>query len=106
MNYSYNYRNNPSFPYNKRKISKKSNTFKEPEKEQKENITQNKKEQSSFLDSSFIQSILSPIEKLIGRKINFDDILLLALIYIIFTEKEENNDSKTLLLCLLFILIG
>lgn len=104
MNYSYNYRNNPSFPYNKRKISKKSNTSKEPEKKEKTNS--NKKELSSFLDSSFIQSLLTPIEKLIGRKISFDDILLLALIYILFTEKEENNDNKTLILCLLFILIG
>lgn len=106
MTYSYNYRNNPSFPYNKRKTIKKAtipNTL-PPKKEEKK--AESKKEQSSFLDSSFIQNLLAPIEKILGRKIGFDDILLVALIYILFTEKDSETDNKTLLLCLIFILLG
>ena len=58
---------------------------------------------STFSASSLLNSILSPIENILGRKIEFDDILLLGLIYIIFTEK--NKENNTLLLCLLFILL-
>ena len=105
MNYSYNYRNNPSFPYSKRKITKKIITETIPPKKE-ENIKETKKEQSSFLDSSFIRSFLSPIEKILGRKIEFDDILLVLLIYILFTEKDNENDNKTLIIALLFILLG
>lgn len=108
MTYSCRYRNNSAFPYSKRTIQNKSdkkstkkreNCYDEPE----ENV---KKEQSSFLDSSFLRSFLDPIEKLIGRKICFDDILLILLIYILFTDKEEESDNKTLLLCLAFILFS
>ena len=59
---------------------------------------------SSFSTSSIIKSVLSPIENLLGRKIEFDDILLLGIIYVIFTEK--NKENNTLLLCLLFILLS
>lgn len=106
MTYSYNYRNNPSFPYNKRKKLKKTPPTNSSQTKNKERPTESKKEQSSFLDSSFIHTLLEPIEKLIGRKIGFDDILLLLLIYILFTEEDNENDNKTLLLCLIFILLG
>lgn len=105
MTYSHNYRNNPSFPYSKRKIAKKTisqTTFTKTEEPKKEI----KKERSSLLDSSFIHSFLSPVEKMLGRKIEFDDILLVILIYILFTEKDTENDNKTLILCLLFILFS
>ena len=109
MTYSCRYRNNSAFPYSKRTIQNKTNKnstksnskkqencYNEPE----ENV---KKEQSSFLDSSFLRSFLDPIEKLIGRKICFDDILLILLIYILFTDKEEESDNQTSLFCLAFI---
>ena len=41
---------------------------------------------------SILSSILSPIEKSIGRKINFDDLLLVALIYLLYTEKDNDNN--------------
>ena len=106
MTYSYNYRNNPSFPYTKRKITKKPTIQQTPPPKEEEKSKEHKKEPSSFLDSSFIHTFLEPVEKLLGRKIGFDDILLVALIYILFTEKEGENDNKTLLLCLIFILLG
>jgi len=92
MTYSCRYKNNPAFPYNK--VNKKN----------KEEKNESKADVSSVLASSFFSSVLSPIENIIGRKIAFDDILLLALIYVIFTEK--NKENNTLLLCLLFILLG
>ena len=106
MTYSYKYRNNPSFPYTKRKITKKTVQNDAPTPKKEEKVTEQKKEPSSFLDSSFIHTFLDPVEKLLGRKIGFDVILLVVLIYILFTEKDGDNDNKTLLLCLLFILIG
>lgn len=93
MNYYCRYKNNPDFPYKNYTYASYSKYYK--------NI---KKETSNFFDVSFFTSFLSPIEKLLGRKIQFDDILLVALIYIIFTEK--NSENNTLLLCLLFILLG
>lgn len=89
MKYSCKYKNNPTFPYNKIKTTRKK-----PENS----------DVSSFSTSSFLESFLSPIENFIGRKIEFDDILLLGIIYVIFTEK--NKENNTLLLCLLFILLG
>ena len=106
MTYSYNYRNNPSFPYNKRKIIEKTTINNTSNQNDEEKTKEVKKEPSSFLDSSFIHSFLSPIEKILGRKIEFDDILLVLLIYILFTEKNNENDNKTLLISLLFILLG
>ena len=92
MTYSCKYKNNPSFPYTKTTNHQ----------------THNKKAEnpyvSSFSASSLLNSILSPIEDIIGRKIEFDDLLLLGIIYIIFSEK--NKENNTLLLCLLFILIN
>ena len=92
MTYSCRYKNNPAFPYNK--ISYQNKTTKKQEKA----------DVSSLLDMSFLNSFLSPVEKILGRKIEFDDILLIGIIYIIFTEK--NKENNTLLLCLLFILLG
>ena len=92
MTYSCRYKNNPSFPYTKTIPNKN-------DKKKSENS-----DVSSVSDSSFLSSILSPLENIIGRKIEFDDILLLVIIYVIFTEK--NKENNTLLLCLLFILLG
>ena len=92
MTYSYRYKSNPSFPYNKINSQEK--------------ITGNKQntDVASLPGLSFLDSILSPIENIIGRKIEFDDFLLLIIIYVIFTEKNKENTS--LLLCLLFILFS
>jgi len=90
MTYSCRYKNNPSFPY------KKTNSHKTHSKNDE------KADVSCFSGSEFFNSLLSPIENFLGRKIEFDDILLLAIIYVIFTEK--NKENNTLLLCLLFIL--
>lgn len=112
MTYSCRYNNNSTFPYSKRKIQNSShNKNSQTQSSPKENCEQpqketTKKEQSSFLDSSFLHTILEPVEKLIGRKIGFDDILLVLLIYILFTEKDDKSDNKTLLLCLIFILFS
>ena len=92
MTYSCRYKSNPAFPYNKTN----SNTKKQKKA--------SKADVSSPTDASFLASILSPIENILGRKIAFDDILLLALIYVVFTEK--NKENNTLLLCLLFILLS
>lgn len=92
MTYSYKYKQNPSFPYNS---SKKTHSLPFDSKE---------KDIFSFLENSFFSSIFSPIENFLGRKIAIDDILLIFIIYIIFTEKEKENN--TLLLCLLFILFS
>jgi len=92
MTYSCRYKTNPSFPYNK--ISSASETKKRDEKA----------DVSWLSNSSFFNSILSPLENIIGKKIEFDDILLVIIIYVIFTEK--NKENNTLLLCLLFILLG
>jgi len=92
MTYSWRYKNNPSFPYKKTNFHRKAT------------LNSENADVSSFSGLSFLNSILSPIENFIGRKIDFDDILLLAIIYVIFTEK--NKENNTLLLCLLFILLG
>jgi len=92
MKYSCKYKTNPSFPYNKECTSKK------------ESLSKSNADASSFSSSSFFSSFLSPIENLMGRKIEFEDILLIGIIYVIFTEKNKENTS--LLLCLLFILFS
>lgn len=92
MVYSCKHKNNPTFPYNKQKTCVES--IKKTENA----------DASSVSASTFFSSILSPIENFIGRKIEFDDILLIAIIYVVFTEK--NKENNTLLLCLLFILLG
>ncbi|MBE5812548.1 MAG: hypothetical protein E7314_02705 [Clostridiales bacterium] len=101
MNYKCSY-NNSTFPYNK---SHKKST-QEPEKSRScvdntvDNVQKNPPVSNVF--SSILQSILSPIENAIGRKISFDDLILVALIYLLYTEKD--NDNNILLLCLLFLL--
>ena len=92
MKYSCKYKTNPSFPYSRENISKK------------ETAHTSNADVSSFSGLSFLNSILSPVENLIGRKIDFEDILLIGIIYVIFTEK--NKENNTLLLCLLFILLS
>ena len=92
MKYSCKYKTNPSFPYTKHLLTKK-----DVKKSENTDV-------SSFSISSFFNSLLSPIENLLGRKIEFEDILLIGIIYIIFTEK--NKENNTLLLCLLFILFS
>lgn len=116
MNYYPRYQSNPQFPYPKKALHKPNsctsakNTVKtqkntEPFKQiQQKNSRQESK--NAFFDKAFdsLSTVLDPIEKLLGRKIQFDDILLVVLIYIIFTEKD--NDNNTLLLALVFILLG
>ena len=92
MKYSCRYKNNPTFPYTKTITCKKDG-------KKTSNTDASKQTEISFFDT-----ILSPIENILGRKIAFDDILLLAIIYVIFTEK--NKENNTLLLCLLFILFS
>ena len=91
MKYSFKYKTNPSFPYNKELSTTKDNKKRE------------NPDVSSF-STSFLNSILSPIENFIGRKIEFEDLLIIGIIYVIFTEK--NKENNTLLLCLLFILLS
>lgn len=101
MNYKCSYKNS-TFPYNHSKKCQK----KEPENVDScvdNSFDKNKRNPSvSNIFSNILESILSPIEGAIGRKINFDDLLLVALIYLLYTEKD--NDNNVLLLCLLFLL--
>ena len=103
MNYRCSYKNS-TFPYNRgnKKIEKKTeipcvdssvDNFSTPKKD----ISS-----SSNIFSNFINNALSPVEKAIGRKITFDDLLLIALIYLLYTEKDDDNNI--LLLCLIFLL--
>jgi len=102
MNYRCSYRNNPMFPY--------SNTTHKLKKRQplKSTASDNSKDNFYFkkkLNSpGFLDKFLTPVEKFIGRKIYFDDIILVSLIYLLYTEKD--NENNTLLLCLIFILLG
>jgi len=116
MNYYSHSQSNPLFPYPKKPIhrpnSHSSMPSKEimrkntpsPEKHQEKNSRQDKR--NAIFDKAFhsLSTVLEPIEKILGRKIEFDDILIVVLIYIIFTEKDSENN--TLLLCLIFILLG
>ena len=58
----------------------------------------------TYKSNTFFEKFFSPFENIVGRKIDFDDIILVFLIYLLYTEKD--NDNTTLILCLLFILIG
>lgn len=104
MNYRCSYKNS-TFPYNRgnKKVEKKTEI---PCVDTSvDNFSTQKKEHtshSSNIFSSFINNALSPIEKAIGRKITFDDFLLIALIYLLYTEKDDDNNI--LLLCLIFLL--
>lgn len=119
MNYHCSYRTNPIFPYSPQPNTKKQKeSFKNyssfnhtsSKKEEcsrsfskKESLSQPPVNADSFF-SGLLNNILNPIEKLIGRKIKFDDLLLIFLLYLLFTEKE--NEDNTLLLCLVFILFS
>ncbi len=93
MTYSCKYKNNPTFPYTK--INHLHTNH---------NKNHTKKETPSENENSLFNSFLSPIEKFLGRKIEFDDLILVAIIYVIFTEKDKDNNL--LLLCLFFILLS
>ena len=103
MNYKCSY-NNSTFPYNQ---SHKNSTQKSEKSDScvENSVNTVKKNNPSIpnIFSNILESILAPIEKAIGRKISFDDLILVALIYLLYTEKD--NDNNVLLLCLLFLLI-
>ena len=114
MNYYSHYQSSPIFPYKKTLRSPnsthcmqqtKSSSSKPPLGNIQEKSSK-QKNSSTFLSKILpsLSTALEPIEKILGRKIEFDDILLVVLIYVIFTEKEGENN--TLLCCLLFILLG
>jgi len=116
MNYYPRYQSNPQFPYPKKTLHRPNtcpsaqNTEKlhknvePPKQKQQKNSRQESK--NAFFDKALdsLSTVLEPIENFLGRKIQFDDILLVVLIYIIFTEKD--NENNTLLLALIFILLG
>lgn len=104
MTYTCRYKNNSIFPYsNKPHKLKKGQPVKSTAcNTSKDDFFYTKKGNSSF--AGIFDNFLAPIEKMIGRKINFDDIILIALIYLLYTEKDDENN--TLLLCLIFILLG
>ena len=102
MNYKCSF-NSSTFPYNQ---SDKKSTKKEEKivsfVDNSINNMYDKNPHISNVFSNILESLLKPIEKYIGRKINFDDLLLVSLIYLLYTEKD--NDNNVLLLCLLFLL--
>lgn len=102
MNYKCSYKNS-TFPYNQ---SHKNSTQNSEESnfcvDKFVNNVQKINPAVSNIFSNILESILSPIEKAIGKKISFDDLILVALIYLLYTEKD--NDNNVLLLCLLFLL--
>ena len=103
MTYTYHKKRNSSFPFGRRRKSKKkappSNNSNKPIIE-----APCRHKKSSPLFNGALDFIIKPIEQRIGRKIEFDDLLLVALIVLIMTNKED--DDLTLLICLGFILIG
>ena len=102
MTYTCRYRNNSMFPYSpKIHKLKKGQPLKSTASDSSKDDFYNRKKFNSL---GFLDTILAPVEKMIGRKINFDDIILVALIYLLYTEKDDEN--TTLLLCLIFILLG
>jgi hypothetical protein len=103
MNYKCSY-NNSTFPYTPGKKNTKKTS--QPCVDNHVDNFSTPKETSfsnySNIFSNLINTVLSPIEKAIGREITFDDLLLIALIYLLYTEKD--NDNNILLLCLIFLL--
>ena len=98
MTYNCRYKANSIFPYPRKiKTKHKKNQQNSP------NTTYASTPFHSFFSGPF-NAFLTPVETLLGRKIAFDDLLLVGIIYLLFTEKE--NKDTTLLLCLIFILIG
>jgi len=115
MNYYSHYQSNPLFPYQKKTIHRPNThssascneiTRKKASPPPKQEKNSRPDKRNAIFDKAFhsISTVLEPIEKILGRKIEFDDILIVVLIYIIFTEKDSENN--TLLLCLLFVLLG
>ena len=117
MNYYSHYQSNPQFPYPRKTLHKPNigPSCSNPEKSHKHTVPPQKIQQeknsriepkNALFEKAFqsFSTVLEPIEKLLGRKVQFDDILLVVLIYIIFTEKD--SDNNTLLLSLIFILLG
>ena len=102
MTYTYHKKRNSPFPFGRRRKSKKKAPPSSNNKPIIEAPYRHKK--SSPLFNGALDFIIKPIEQRIGRKIDFDDILLVALIILIMTNKED--DDLTLLICLGFILIG
>lgn len=101
MTYQCRNAQNPIFPYGSReKIRKPPSSSSKTDNHEKKQPLKN----ANTLFSGLFDSFLGPVEKLLGRKIKFDDLLLVGLIYLLFTEKE--NEDTSLLLCLLFILLG
>jgi len=101
MNYKCSY-NNSTFPYNH---SHKKSTQEHKTSASVDNSVNdmyNKNSIASNVFSNILESLLNPLEKYIGRKINLDDLILVALIYLLYTEKD--NDNNVLLLCLIFLL--
>ena len=97
MYYKCNYKTNPIFPY-------ENTSHKIQRAKSCETTSFHKTTDTNFNIPKFLDNFLYPIEKIIGRKICFDDIVLIALIYILYTEK--NDENNTLLLCLVFILFS
>lgn len=102
MNYRCSY-NNSTFPYNhSHKKSTQEHKTSASSVDNPVNDMYNKNPSASNVFSNILESLLNPLEKYIGRKINLDDLILVALIYLLYTEKD--NDNNVLLLCLLFLL--
>ena len=104
MTYTCRYKNNPMFPYSKKTHKLKKG---QPLKSTASNTSKDDffyPQKGNFYFSGMFNKFLTPIEKMLGRKIHFDDIILVALIYLLYTEKDDENN--TLLLCLIFILLG
>ena len=103
MNYRCSYNNNSTFPYNpsQKKSTQKANISTSCVDNIVDNVQKNNFSATNIF-SNILESLLSPVEKAIGRKIYFDDLLLIALIYLLYTEKD--NDNNVLLLCLIFLL--
>ena len=102
MNYKCSYKNS-TFPYNH--SHKKSTQKIEKASFCVDNSVDSVKKNTPSVSNIFpniLESILFPIENAIGRKVSFDDLILVALIYLLYTEKD--NDNNVLLLCLLFLL--
>ena len=104
MTYTCRHKTNPIFPYPNKfhKLKKGQPSKSTASKTYKDDFFYNQKVDSHFSD--IFDKLLSPVEKILGRKIHFDDIILIALIYLLYTEKDDEN--TTLLLCLIFVLLG
>ena len=102
MNYRCSHKST-TFPYNCSKITAQQKYSTQCGNSSCDNFEKSENcKNTSNLFTNLLNNLLSPIEKAIGREINFDDLLLIALIYLLYTEKD--NDNNLLLLCLIFLL--